>query len=70
MIDPDNTHVCSGDATEAGCYCLEAEGKAELDIDVEEDESSEEELKTKPEHSVVELPVNFCKEDLVKVRID
>ena len=76
MIGPGNVHRCGGDPIEAGSYCLQAEGpmierfrangKAELNVDVEE-ESSEEQQNTKTEHSVVELPVYFSKNDLVRV---
>ena len=76
VIGPGNVHRCSGDPIEAGCYYLEAEGamiekfrakgKAELKIDIEEG-SSEEQQKTKPEYSVVELPVDFTKESLTRV---
>ena len=76
MIGPGNVHRCSGDPIEAGSYSLQAEGemiekfrangKAELKVDVEK-ESSEDQQITKPEHSVVELPVDFSKHDLAKV---
>ena len=74
MIGPGNVHRCSGDPIEAGSYCLQAEGpmierfrangKAELKVDVEEESSEDQQ---KPEHSVVELPVDFSKYDLAKV---
>ena len=76
MIGPGNVHRCSGDPIEAGSYSLQAKGamierfrangKAELSVDVEE-ESSEDQQITKPEHSVVELPIDFSKHDLAKV---
>ena len=77
VIGPGNVHRCSGDPIEAGSYCMEAEGpmierfrgnaKAELNVDVEEEESSEQQQKITPEHSAVEIRVNFSKQDLDKV---
>ena len=81
MIGPGNVHRCSGDPIEAGSYCLQAEGKmiekfkadgrAELIVDVKEPSSKVWKKKRKKnEHSVVELPVDFTKEDLVRVSRD
>ena len=68
VIGPENTHRCRIHPHEAAIYSLRAEGKnletfrsiskAELTVEVEE----------KKEDFSVEIPVNFSKEDLAKVK--
>ena len=81
MIGLGNVHRCSADPIEAGSYCLQAKasmiekfsanGKAELTIDVTERSGKIwKKKKKKNEHSVVELPVDFTKEYLVRVSRD
>ena len=69
IIGEENTHRCRIHPREAAIYSLRGEGKhldrfrsisrAELTVEVEE----------KKEDSSVEIPVNFSKEDLAKVKI-
>ena len=69
VIGPENTHRCRIHPHEAAIYSLQAEGKnldrfrsiskAELTVEVEE----------KKKDFSVEIPVNFSKEDLAKVKI-
>ena len=68
VIGPENTHRCRIHPHEAAIYSLRAEGKklktfrsmsrAELTVEVDE----------KKEDSSVEIPVNFSKQDLAKVK--
>ena len=69
VFGAENTHRCRIHPHEAAIYSLEAEGKklemfrsisrAELTVDVEE----------KKEDFSVEIPINFSKEDVAKVKI-
>ena len=66
----DNCHTCRGEPFEAAVYSLEAKGeelkkfransKATLTVDVEE--------AAEPHNSTVEIPVDFTKEDVSKVK--
>ena len=69
VIGPENTHRCTIHPHEAAIYSLRAKGKkikrfksiskAELTVEVEE----------KKKDISVEIPVNFSKEDVAKVKI-
>ena len=73
----ENTHACREPPFEAAVYNLKAEAqklkqfksnsRAELIVEVEQ--SLEHQSEKKKEHSSLELPVDFSKEDVSKVRL-
>ena len=74
VIGLDNCHQCRGEPFEAAICSLEAKGdlqkfkssgRADLTVAVEQPSDQQEE-KTH-EHSSLELPVDFCREDVSKV---
>ena len=77
MIGPENTHTCRDPPFEAAIYNLKAEGetrekfkansKAELTVQVEKPADQHQEKKQ--EHCFLELPVDFSKDDVTRVRI-
>ena len=77
VLGDENTHTYREPPFEAAICSLEAEAqklkkfksssRADLTVDVEQ--SLEHESEKKKEHSSLELPVDFSKEDVSKVRI-
>ena len=75
MIGLDCCHKCREEPFEAAVYSLEAEGevldkfrantKSELTVEVAD--SSKDQQEKKREHSSLELPVDFSKEDVTRV---
>ena len=75
VIGLDCCHKCREEPFEAAVYSLEAEGqvlekfradsKAELTVEVED--SSKDQQEKKQEHSSLELPDDFSKEDVTRV---
>ena len=75
VIGMDNCHKCRGPPFEAAVYSLEAHekdfikfranSKTELIVEVED---SSEQQENKQEHSSLELPVDFSREDVARVK--
>ena len=71
----DNCHRCRAEPFEATIYSLEATNKAlekfkanfQAELTIEPDEASAQQSKKKTESSSLELPLNFSREDAVKV---
>ena len=75
MIGPENTHTCREPPFEAAIYNLKTEGEirekfkanSEMEMTIELEGTAGQQEK-KQERSYLELPVDFSKEDVVKLQ--
>ena len=75
MVRLDNCHRCRGEPFEATIFSLEATDKTlerfkanfDAELTKELDETTAQQSQEKPETSFLQLPLNFSREDAVKV---